>query len=43
MLTHEVSLPLPVYPRQMDRALALICPDICDTAHFGGIEIIMCT
>jgi len=43
VLPHEVALPFPLHPRQMDRALALDEPDTCDTAYFGGIDTIMWT
>jgi hypothetical protein len=41
VLPYEVALPLPVNARQVDRALALDVPITCETAYFGGIDIIM--
>ena len=41
MLPHNISLLLAVYTRQMDGALPLMNPTTCETAYFGGIEIIM--
>ncbi len=41
VLPHEIALPFAVDARQVNRALALDKPTTCDTAYFGGIEIIM--
>ena len=43
MLPYEVALPFAVDPSQVDCALALMYPTTCDTAYFGGIEIIIWT
>ena len=42
ILSYEIALPLSVRPRQVDRGLLpLMKPTTCETAYFGGIEIIM--
>jgi hypothetical protein len=43
MLPYEVALPFPIDPSQAYGALPLMYPITCDTAYFGGIEIIICT
>jgi hypothetical protein len=42
VLPYEISLSFPIDPGQMDRT-PLMNPTTCDTAYFGGIDIIMCT
>jgi hypothetical protein len=41
MLFHEVSPILSIHPHHMDRALALDITVTCDTAYFGGTDIIL--
>jgi len=41
VLAHEIALLLPVHTGQMDRTFTLANPTTCETAYFGGIEIIM--
>ena len=42
MLAHKIALPLAIDAGQVDRALLpLMKPITCETAYFGGIEIIM--